>query len=179
MVICRTKILAVDLTSKQEQIENFQQQLKDQENNLHRKQEELTTAQMKFRDLVKLISSSQNEMQVQRTALNDIRLTVQENHQDILEYHRKVSANMALLYKKFTEEKTLLGDNLRMVSTCTKSAGGTVVRNPNKFIPFNNIIYSWLIIHFKHNIISQSNITWLTTKWQLWKRYMYMIIRLG
>ena len=123
MVICRTKILAVDLTSKQEQIENFQQLLKDQENNLHRKQDELTTAKMKFRDLVKLISSSQNEMQVQRTALNDIRLTVQENHQDILEYHRKVSANMALLYKTFTEEKTLLEDNLRMVST--KSAGGS------------------------------------------------------
>lgn len=123
LIICRTKILAVDLTSKQEQIRNLQQQIKDQENNLQKKQEELTTAQMKFRDLVKLISSSRNEMLVQRTALNVIRLNVEENYQDILEHQRKVSANIALLCKKFTEEKTVLEDNLRKVST--KSAGVT------------------------------------------------------
>ena len=141
LIICRTKILAVDLTSKQEQIEKFQQQIKDQENNLQRKQEELTTAQMKFRDLVNLISSSRNEMLVQRTALNDIRLNVKENHQDILEHQRKVSANIALLCKKFTEENTVLDDNLRKAST--KSAG--IAWNPNVQAYINNgNIYPWL-----------------------------------
>ena len=66
---------------------------------------------------MKLISSSRNEMQVQRTVLNDIRLNVNENHQDILEHQRKVSAIIALLYKKFIEEKTVLEDNVRKVST--------------------------------------------------------------
>ena len=122
-IICRTKILTVDLTSKQRQIENLTQQTKDLEYGLQCKQEELTKAQLKFAGITKLISTFQNELQTQRTTLNDIKVNVQENYQDVSEYHKKAVANVALLCKKFTEEKSALADSLMKVSASQQVRG--------------------------------------------------------
>lgn len=110
-------ILTVDVTSKQEQLENLKQQNKDLEDELHCKQDEFTKAQLKWKEQEKLISTFQSQLQMQRTALNNIKLNVQQNCQDILEHHRKVLANVAVLCKAFNGEKSALECNIRKVST--------------------------------------------------------------
>ena len=89
--------------------------------NLHSKQEDLTKAQLKFSGLVKLVSTFQNDLQTHRTTLNDIRVNVQVNRGDLLQYHKKVVASVSLLHKKFAEEKGALEENLRKVSTNVQS----------------------------------------------------------
>ena len=115
LLICRTKILAVDLTSKKEQIGNLKQQTKDLENELQRQQEAVTRAQLKFTDLVKLFSVLQQELKTQRATLSDIKVAVQKNHKSALEHHKKLVINVDLLCKKFAEEKCALEDSLRKV----------------------------------------------------------------
>jgi len=54
-------------------------------------------------------------LQTQRTALNDIKVNVQENYQDIAEQHRKVVSKVALTCRKFAQEKQDLEESLRKV----------------------------------------------------------------
>ena len=106
-----------DLTSKKEQINNLKQQTIDLERELQSKEEEVRTAQLKFADLVTLISALQQTLQTQRTALNDIKVQVQENYQYVTEHSRKVASNVALSCNKFAEEKRVLEESLRKVSS--------------------------------------------------------------
>ena len=106
-----------DLTSKQEQIENLKQQTRDLERELQSKEEEVTKAQLKFTNLVTLISAFQKTLQSQRTALNDIKVNVQEHYQNIAEQHRKVVSNVVLSCEKFVQEKRVLEESLSEVST--------------------------------------------------------------
>lgn len=112
---CRTKILVQDLTTKQEQIESLKQQLQDLEREFQSKEREVTLTHLKFSDLVTQISSFQTTLQVQRTALNDIKVSVQENYQNIAEQHSKVVSNVALSCEKFAQEKRDLEERLRKV----------------------------------------------------------------
>lgn len=125
----RTKILAVDLTSKKEQIGNLKQQTKDLENELQRKQEAVTRAQLKFTDLVKLFSILQQELKTQRATLSDIKVAVQKNHKSALEHHKKLVINVDLLCKKFAEEKCALEDSLRKFKNDIKMQQETIANS--------------------------------------------------
>ena len=105
-----------DLTSKQDQIENYKQQKEDLEKELQSKKEEVARIQLKFTNLVRQMSDFQKTLQTQRTALNDIKVNVRENNQTIAEGHRKVLKNVALSYEKFAEEKKALEKSLSKVS---------------------------------------------------------------
>jgi len=54
-------------------------------------------------------------LQTQRTALNDIKVTVQENNQDIAKQHREVVSKVALTCETFAQEKRDLEESLRKV----------------------------------------------------------------
>ena len=55
-------------------------------------------------------------LQTQRTALNDIKVNVQQNYQDIAEQRSKVVSNVALTCKKFAQEERDLKESLRKVN---------------------------------------------------------------
>ena len=116
-LVCRTKILVQDLTSKQDQIENYKQQKEDLEKELQSKREEVTRTELKFTHLVRQISDFQKTLQTQRTALNDIKVNVRENNQNIVEGHRTVVKTIALSCEKFAEEKKALEKSLTKVSS--------------------------------------------------------------
>lgn len=112
---CRTKILVQDLTTKQEQLESLKQQIQDLEGEFQSKEREVTQTHLKFSDLVTQMSSFQTTLQIQRTALNDIKVSIQENYQNITEQHRKVVNNVALSCEKFAQEQRDLVEHLRKV----------------------------------------------------------------
>lgn len=109
----RTKILVRDLTTKQEQLESLKQQIQDLEREFQSKEREVIQTHLKFSDLVTQLSSFQTTLQIQRTALNDIIVSVQENYQNIAEQHRKVVNNVALSCEKFAQEQRDLVEHLR------------------------------------------------------------------
>ena len=112
-----------DLTTKQEQNESLKQQIQDLERELESKEREVTQTHLKFSDLVTQISSFQTTLQIQRTALNDIKVTVQENYQNIPEQHRKVVNSVALSCEKFAQEKRDLEEYLRKVNCNYRGVG--------------------------------------------------------
>lgn len=81
----RTKILVQDLTSKQNLIENYKQERDNLGKQLERKSEEVRRIQLKLTDLVKQISAFHETLQTQRTALNDVKVSVGE----LSEHHRE------------------------------------------------------------------------------------------
>lgn len=108
----RTKILVQDLTSKQNLIENYKQERDNLGKQLERKSEEVRRIQLKLTDLVKQISAFHETLQTQRTALNDIKVSVGENYQSITESHSKVTKTVALSCEKFTEDTKVLEKSL-------------------------------------------------------------------
>ena len=104
------------MTSKQEQIEELKNQNNDLKFDLHGMENKLVQIQSKMNDLVKVISRSQVDLQMQRTALNNLKLFVQEKNRVVLEHIATVSTDASLICKKFTEENHGLMDNLKKVS---------------------------------------------------------------
>ena len=113
--ILRTKILAVDLTSKQEQIKHLEQQKKDLENELQRKQDQVATEQLKFSDLVKSFSKLHQDLKTQRASLGNMKVIVQENNQTALEHLQHAVANVAVLSDNFSKERSDLENKLTKV----------------------------------------------------------------
>lgn len=108
----RTKILVQELTSRQSQIENCKQQKDDLEKELQRKNEEVKRTQLKLNDLVRQISSFHETLQTQRTALNDIKVSVRENCHNITESYSKVLNTVALSCEKFAKDTKVLEESL-------------------------------------------------------------------
>lgn len=113
--IPRTKILAVDLSSKQEQIKHLKQQKKDLENELQRKQDQVATEQLKFSDLVKSFSKLHQDLKTQRASLGSMKVTVQENNQTALEHLQYAVTNVAVLSNNFSKERSDLENKLTKV----------------------------------------------------------------
>ena len=113
--ILRTKILAVDLTSKQEQIKHLEQQKKDLENELQRKQDQVATEQLKFSDLVESFSKLHQDLKTQRASLGNMKVIVQENNQTALEHLQHAVANVAVLSDNFSKERSDLENKLTKV----------------------------------------------------------------
>ena len=113
--ILRTKILAVDLTSKQEQIKHLEQQKKDLENELQRKQDQVATEQLKFSDLVRSFSKLHQDLKTQRASLGNMKVIVQENNQTALEHLQHVVTNVAVLRSNFSKERSDLENKLSKV----------------------------------------------------------------
>ena len=113
--ILRTKILAVDLTSKQEQIKHLEQQKKDLENELQRKQDQVATEQLKFSDLVKSFSKLHQDLKTQRASLGNMKVIVQENNQTALEHLQHAVTNVAVLSSNFSKERSDLENKLSKV----------------------------------------------------------------
>lgn len=116
----RTNILTAELTSKQEQIEELKNQNNDLKFDLHGMENKLVQIQSKMNDLVKVISRSQVDLQMQRTALNNLKLFVQEKNRVVLEHIATVSTDASLICKKFTEENHGLMDNLKKCENVKK-----------------------------------------------------------
>ena len=113
--ILRTKILAVDLTSKQEQIKHLEQQKKDLENELQRKQDQVATEQLKFSDLVKSFSKLHQDLKTQRASLGNMKVIVRENNQTALEHLQHAVTNVAVLSSNFSKERCDLENKLSKV----------------------------------------------------------------
>ena len=113
--IPRTKILAVDLSSKQEQIKHLEQQKKDLENELQRKQDQVATEQLKFSDLVKSFSKLHQDLKTQRASLGNMKVIVQENNQTALEHLQHAVTNVAVLSSNFSKERSDLENKLSKV----------------------------------------------------------------
>ena len=113
--IFRTKILAVDLTSKQEQIKHLEQQKKDLENELQRKQDQVAIEQLKFSDLVKSFSILHQDLKTQRAILGNMKVIVQENNQTALEHLQHAVTNVLVLTNKFSKERSNLENKLTKV----------------------------------------------------------------
>lgn len=113
--ILRTKILAVDLTSKQEQIKHLEQQKKDLENELQRKQDQVAREQLKFSDLVKSFSILHQDLKTQRAILGNMKVIVQENNQTALEHLQHAVTNVLVLTNKFSKERSNLENKLTKV----------------------------------------------------------------
>lgn len=113
--ILRTKILAVDLTSKQEQIKHLEQQKKDLENELQRKQDQVAIEQLKFSDLVKSFSILHQDLKTQRAILGNMKVIVQENNQTALEHLQHAVTNVLVLTNKFSKERSNLENKLTKV----------------------------------------------------------------
>lgn len=117
--IPRTKILAVDLSSKQEQIKHLEQQKKDLENELEnelqRKQDQVATEQLKFSDLVKSFSKLHQDLKTQRASLGNMKVIVQENNQTALEHLQHAVTNVAVLSNNFSKERSDLENKLTKV----------------------------------------------------------------
>ena len=95
--------------SKQDQIED----LKRKNNDLNiDKQNGIS----QLRDLVKFISRSQRDLQIQRTGLRDLKLFVEEKNEAFSEQVTNLSTNAALFCMKFLEEKHNLVEKLMKVS---------------------------------------------------------------
>ena len=114
-LVGRTKILVQELTSKQSQIENYKQQKDDLEEELQRKNEEVKRTQLKLNGLVRQISSFHETLQTQRTALNDIKVSVRENCRNITESYSKVLNTVALSCEKFAKDTKVLEESLSKV----------------------------------------------------------------
>lgn len=107
--IHRTSILDADLMSKQDQIE----ELKRKNNDLKiDKQNDLS----QLRDLVKFLSRSQRDLQIQRTGLKDLKLFVEEKNEAFSEQITNLSTDVAVFCMKFLEEKHKLVEKLTRVS---------------------------------------------------------------
>ena len=113
--VLRTKILAVDLTSKQEQIKHLEQQKEDLENELQRKQDQVATVQLKFSDLVKSFSKLHQDLKTQRASLCSMKVIVQENNQTALEHLQYAVTNVEALNNKFSTEKNSLENKFTKV----------------------------------------------------------------
>ena len=113
--ILRTKILAVDLTSKQEQIKRLEQQKKDLEHELQRKQDQVATEQLKFSDLVESFSKLHQDLKTQRASLGSMKVIVQENNQTVLEHFQHTVANVAAVSNNFSKERSNLENKLTKV----------------------------------------------------------------
>ena len=113
--ILRTKILAVDLTSKQEQIKRLEQQKKDLEHELQRKQDQVATEQLKFSDLVESFSKLHQDLKTQRASLGSMKVIVQENNQTVLEHFQHTVANVAVVSNNFSKERSNLENKLTKV----------------------------------------------------------------
>lgn len=97
------------MISKQDQIE----ELKRKNNDLKiDKQNDLS----QLRDLVKLLSRSQRNLQIQRTGLKDLKLFVEEKNEAFSEQITNLSTDVALFCMKFLEEKHKLVEKLTRVS---------------------------------------------------------------
>ena len=113
--IPRTKILAVDLSSKQEQIKHLEQQKKDLENELQRKHDQVATEQLKFSDLVRSFSKLHQDLKTQRASLGNMKVIVQENNQTALEHLQHAVTNVAVLSSNFSKERSDLENKLSKV----------------------------------------------------------------
>lgn len=108
-MIRRTSILDADLMSKQDQIEELERKNNDLKID---KQNDLS----QLRDLVKFISRSQRDLQIQRTGLKDLKLFVEEKNEAFSEQITILSTDVALFCMKFLEAKHKLVEKLTKVS---------------------------------------------------------------